>query len=55
MVNNECLVGIKFGEFIIYTLPKLTIHVLNFMGKIFVFLVGKKIHGVLIFVAMVAW
>ena len=26
--------------------------VLNFVGKIFVFLVGKKIRGVLIFVAM---
>ena len=29
--------------------------VLNFVGKIFVFLVGKKICGVLIFVAMAAW
>ena len=28
---------------------------LNFVGKIFVFLVGKKICGVLNFVAMAAW
>ena len=32
-----------------------TVRVLNFMGKIFVFLVGNKIRGVLIFVAMVEW
>ena len=32
-----------------------TVRVLNFMGKIFVFLVGKKIRGVLNFVAMAAW
>ena len=32
-----------------------TVHVLNFVGKIFVFLVSKKIRGVLIFVAMEAW
>ena len=32
-----------------------TVRVLNFMGKIFVFLVDKKIRGVLIFVAMAAW
>ena len=31
-----------------------TIHVLNFVGKI-LFLLGKKIRGVLIFVAMVVW
>ena len=29
--------------------------VLNFVGKMFVFLVGKKIRGVLIFMAMAAW
>ena len=32
-----------------------TVRVLNFVGKIFVFLVGNKIRGVLIFVAMVEW
>ena len=32
-----------------------TVRVLNFVGKIFVFLVSKKICGVLIFVAMAAW
>ena len=32
-----------------------TVRVLNFVGKIFVFLVGNKIHGVLIFMAMAEW
>ena len=32
-----------------------TVRVLNFVGKIFMFLVGKKIHGALIFMAMAAW
>ena len=32
-----------------------TVRVLNFVGKIFVFLVRKKIRGVLNFVAMAAW
>ena len=32
-----------------------TVRVLNFVGKIFVLLVGKKIYGELIFVAMAAW
>ena len=32
-----------------------TVRVLNFVGKIFLFWVGKKIRGVLIFVAMAVW
>ena len=32
-----------------------TVCVLNFMGKIFVLLVGKKIHGVLILVLALIW
>ena len=36
-------------------LPWYTVSVLNFVGKIFVFFGGKKIHGVLIFVAMEVW
>ena len=32
-----------------------TVRVLNFVGKIFVFYAGKKIRGVLNFVAMAAW
>ena len=32
-----------------------TVRVLNFVGKNFMFLVGKKVRGVLIFVAMAAW
>ena len=36
-------------------MPFKRVRILNFMSKIFVFLIGKKIGGVLIFVAMVAW
>ena len=35
--------------------PHCTVWVLNFVGKIFMFLVGNKIRGVLIFVAMAEW
>ena len=38
-----------------YEVLSYTVHVLNFVGKIFVFLVGNKIRGVLNFVAMAAW
>ena len=32
-----------------------TVRLLNFVGKIFVFLVGKKIRGELNFMAMAVW
>ena len=32
-----------------------TVHVLTFVGTIFVFLISKKIRGVLIFMAMAVW
>ena len=32
-----------------------TVRALNFVGKMFKFLVGKKIRGVLNFVAMAVW
>ena len=43
------------AKWAVRTVKSLTVCVLNFVGKIFVFLVGKKIRGVLNFVAMEAW
>ena len=41
--------------YIVHTIISITVHVLNFVCKNFVFLIGKKIRGVLIFVAMAVW
>ena len=43
---QPCIVPVKY---------LVTVCVLNFVGKIFMFLVGKKLCEVLIFVAMEAW
>ena len=38
-----------------YSITFHTVRILNFVGKIFVILVGKKICGLLSFVAMAVW
>ena len=50
IVKTGNMAKVSFYYFIITT-----VHVLNFVGYFFVFLIGKKICGVLIFVAMAAW
>ena len=50
IVKTGNIAKVSFYYFIITT-----IHILNFVGQFFAFLIGKKVCGVLIFVAMVAW
>ena len=52
---NEWFAGIFHAKPLKVIILFTTVCVLNFVGKIFVFLVGNRIRGVLIFMAMAEW